>query len=167
MFFSSLVPCAMVLYKWLLKNGFAYSQLQRLIHLMLENLSSLLGSLKSADDASRPLDDLIPSLRKTRKLAGMRFSILFPLGLTLKSASASYDGFVFVSHFPELLDMPLKSITSAWESGELFSCNFTRTEVHNLSNLFHLMKDPNTRETDTMLCFYLVFFLFLFYFFWI
>ncbi|VVB07353.1 unnamed protein product [Arabis nemorensis] len=73
-------------------------QLQRLIHLMLENLSSLLGSLKSADDTSRPLDDLIPSLRKTRKLA-------------------------------ELLDMPLKSITSAWESGELFSCNFTRTEV--------------------------------------
>ncbi|KAJ4891498.1 Centromere/kinetochore protein zw10-like protein [Raphanus sativus] len=73
-------------------------QLQRLIHLMLENLSSLLGSLKSADDTSRPLDDLIPSLRKTRKLA-------------------------------ELLDMPLKSITAAWESGELFSCNFTRTEV--------------------------------------
>ncbi|XP_048612103.1 centromere/kinetochore protein zw10 homolog [Brassica napus] len=73
-------------------------QLQRLIHLMLENLSSLLGSLKSADDTSRPLDDLIPSLRKTRKLA-------------------------------ELLDMPLKSITSAWGSGELFSCNYTRTEV--------------------------------------
>ncbi|KAG2327775.1 hypothetical protein Bca52824_010503 [Brassica carinata] len=73
-------------------------QLQRLIHLMLENLASLLGSLKTADDTSRPLDDLIPSLRKTRKLA-------------------------------ELLDMPLKSITSAWESGELFSCNFTRTEV--------------------------------------
>ncbi|XP_013629996.1 PREDICTED: centromere/kinetochore protein zw10 homolog [Brassica oleracea var. oleracea] len=73
-------------------------QLQRLIHLMFENLSSLLGSLKSADETSRPLDDLIPSLRKTRKLA-------------------------------ELLDMPLKSITSAWESGELFSCNFTRTEV--------------------------------------
>ncbi|ESQ51881.1 hypothetical protein EUTSA_v10016293mg [Eutrema salsugineum] len=73
-------------------------QLQRLIYLMLENLSSLLGSLKSADDTSRPLDDLIPSLRKTRKLA-------------------------------ELLDMPLMSITSAWESGELFSCNFTRIEV--------------------------------------
>ncbi|WZY92590.1 hypothetical protein YC2023_064919 [Brassica napus] len=50
-------------------------QLQRLIHLMLENLSSLLGSLKSADDTSRPVDDLIPSLRKTRKLAGM--SLLF------------------------------------------------------------------------------------------
>ncbi|KAL1221809.1 CentromerePkinetochore -like protein zw10 [Cardamine amara subsp. amara] len=73
-------------------------QLQRLIHLMLENLSSLLDSLRSVDNTSRPLDDLIPSLRKTRKLA-------------------------------ELLDMPLKSITSAWESGELYSCNFTRTEV--------------------------------------
>ncbi|CAN8315801.1 unnamed protein product [Cochlearia groenlandica] len=73
-------------------------QIQRLIHLMLENLSSLLSSLKSVDNSSRPLDDLIPSLRKTRKLA-------------------------------ELLDMPLMSITSAWESGELFSCNFTRTEV--------------------------------------
>ncbi|EFH55681.1 ATZW10 [Arabidopsis lyrata subsp. lyrata] len=73
-------------------------QLQRLIYPMLENLSSLLDSLRSADETSRPLDDLIPSLRKTRKLA-------------------------------ELLDMPLKSITSAWESGELFSCNFTRTEV--------------------------------------
>ncbi|CAH2059704.1 unnamed protein product [Thlaspi arvense] len=81
-------------------------QLQRLIHLMLENLSSLLGSLKSADETSRPLDDLIPSLRKTRKLAGIEFS-----------------------SYTELLDMPLKSITSAWESGELFSCNFTRTEV--------------------------------------
>ncbi|KAG7573421.1 RZZ complex subunit Zw10 [Arabidopsis suecica] len=73
-------------------------QLQRLIYPMLENLSSLLDSLRCADETSRPLDDLIPSLRKTRKLA-------------------------------ELLDMPLKSITSAWESGELFSCNFTRTEV--------------------------------------
>ncbi|XP_010413935.1 PREDICTED: centromere/kinetochore protein zw10 homolog isoform X2 [Camelina sativa] len=73
-------------------------QLQRLIYLMLENLSSLLDSLRSADDTCRPLDDLIPSLLKTRKLA-------------------------------ELLDMPLKSITSAWESGELSSCNFTRTEV--------------------------------------
>ncbi|XP_010556969.1 PREDICTED: centromere/kinetochore protein zw10 homolog [Tarenaya hassleriana] len=73
-------------------------QLQRLVHLMLENLSSLLGSLSSADGSSRPLDDLIPSLRKIRKLA-------------------------------ELLDMPLKSITLAWESGELFSCSFTRAEV--------------------------------------
>lgn len=30
---------------------------------------------------------------------------------------------------PDLLDMPLKFITSAWESGELVSCGFTRVEV--------------------------------------
>ncbi|XWS47374.1 hypothetical protein CRYUN_Cryun14cG0146900 [Craigia yunnanensis] len=80
-------------------------QLQRLIHLMLDNLSSLLKSLiainskgKSEEDFRHPIDDLIPSLRKIRKLA-------------------------------ELLDMPLKSITSAWESGELLSCGFTIVEL--------------------------------------
>ncbi|KAH7861541.1 hypothetical protein Vadar_027520 [Vaccinium darrowii] len=81
-------------------------QLQRLIHLMLESLSSLLNSLnittsqtgKSHESLSRSLDDLIPSLRKIRKLA-------------------------------DLLDMPLKSITEAWESGELVSCGFTSSEV--------------------------------------
>ncbi|XWS36738.1 hypothetical protein CRYUN_Cryun20dG0111500 [Craigia yunnanensis] len=80
-------------------------QLQRLIHLMLDNLSSLLKSLiainskgKSEEDLRRPIDDLIPSLRKIRKLA-------------------------------ELLDMPLKSITSAWGSGELLSCGFTIVEL--------------------------------------
>ncbi|XP_022758984.1 centromere/kinetochore protein zw10 homolog isoform X5 [Durio zibethinus] len=80
-------------------------QLQRLIHLMMDNLSSLLKSLivvnskgKSEEDSRRPVDDLIPSLRKIRKLA-------------------------------ELLDMPLKSITSAWESGELLSCGFTIVEL--------------------------------------
>ncbi|KAH0932588.1 hypothetical protein HID58_009705 [Brassica napus] len=95
-------------------------QLQRLIHLMFENLSSLLGSLKSADETSRPLDDLIPSLRKSRKLAGMSLLTLFtsPLNFNTK-----------LWYMLKLLDMPLKSITSAWESGELLSCNFTRTEV--------------------------------------
>jgi len=81
-------------------------QLQRLIHLMLESLSSLLNSLntttsqtgKSHENLSRSLDDLIPSLGKIRKLA-------------------------------DLLDMPLKSITEAWESGELVSCGFTSSEV--------------------------------------
>ncbi|KAM7276813.1 hypothetical protein ACFE04_018679 [Oxalis oulophora] len=80
-------------------------QLQRLIHLLLENLSSLLESLiavkvkwKSQDDNTPTLDDLIPSLHKIRKLA-------------------------------ELLDMPLKSITSAWESGELLRCGFSASEV--------------------------------------
>ncbi|KAF3434839.1 hypothetical protein FNV43_RR21926 [Rhamnella rubrinervis] len=79
-------------------------ELQRLIHLMLESLSSLLESLdalqieKSLDGCAHPLNDLIPSLPKIRKLA-------------------------------ELLDMPLKSITAAWESGDLLSCNFTSKEV--------------------------------------
>ncbi|KAL7000014.1 hypothetical protein U1Q18_001164 [Sarracenia purpurea var. burkii] len=79
-------------------------QLQRLIHLMLESLSSLLDSLdaivqtgKSQKILTRSLDDLIPSLQKIRKLA-------------------------------DLLDMPLKSITSAWESGELVRCGFTLSE---------------------------------------
>ncbi|KAF2284861.1 hypothetical protein GH714_031361 [Hevea brasiliensis] len=79
-------------------------QLQRLIHLMLESLTSLMESLiaviqkeKSEDYSRFPLDDLIPSLRKIRKLA-------------------------------ELLDMPLKSITTAWESGELFNSGFTVSE---------------------------------------
>lgn len=80
-------------------------QLQRLIHLMLENLSSLLESLaavnqkgKTEGNFARPLDDLIPSLCKIRKLA-------------------------------ELLDMPLRSIIAAWESGELLSCGFTLSEI--------------------------------------
>ncbi|KAJ9176843.1 hypothetical protein P3X46_012115 [Hevea brasiliensis] len=80
-------------------------QLQRLIHLMLESLTSLMESLiaviqkeKSEDYSRFPLDDLIPSLRKIRKLA-------------------------------ELLDMPLKSITTAWESGELLNSGFTVSEV--------------------------------------
>ncbi|KAK1568779.1 hypothetical protein Q3G72_028604 [Acer saccharum] len=81
-------------------------QLQRLINLMLENSSSLLESLsavnrkgKTEEHRTCPLEDLIPSLRKIRKLA-------------------------------ELLDMPLKSITAAWESGELLvSCGFTLSEV--------------------------------------
>ncbi|XP_021300731.1 centromere/kinetochore protein zw10 homolog [Herrania umbratica] len=80
-------------------------QLQRLIHLMLDNLSSLLKSLtatnskgKSEEDSRCPIDDLVPSLRKIRKLA-------------------------------ELLDMPLKSITSEWESAELLRCGFTIVEL--------------------------------------
>ncbi|KAF7140520.1 hypothetical protein RHSIM_Rhsim06G0169400 [Rhododendron simsii] len=54
-------------------------QLQRLIYLMLESLSSLLNSLntttsqtgKSHENLTRSLDYLIPSLGKIRKLAGM------------------------------------------------------------------------------------------------
>ncbi|KAB1202430.1 hypothetical protein CJ030_MR8G019502 [Morella rubra] len=80
-------------------------QLQRLIHLMLENLSSLFESLSAVSQREKPqgdstpsLDNLVPSLCKIRKLA-------------------------------ELLDMPLKSITTAWESRELIRCGFTLSEV--------------------------------------
>ncbi|KAF4396378.1 hypothetical protein G4B88_019178 [Cannabis sativa] len=76
-------------------------QLQRLIHLMLENLSSLLASLAAINQTenlqecmTQTLDDLIPSLCKM-----------------------------------QLLDMPLKSITAAWESGDLLSSGFTIKEV--------------------------------------
>ncbi|KAI4299227.1 hypothetical protein L6164_032707 [Bauhinia variegata] len=78
-------------------------QLQRLVYMMLENLSSLFGSLVAVDQKShefsaQSLDDLIPSLRKIRKLS-------------------------------DLLDMPLKSITAAWEDKNLLSSGFTVTEV--------------------------------------
>ncbi|KAL6842917.1 hypothetical protein ACP4OV_027230 [Aristida adscensionis] len=84
-------------------------QLQGLIHLALENLSSLFLSLVGNDDGStkfldqhtwNQLDESVPSLKKFRKLA-------------------------------ELLDMSLKSITAAWESGELVGCGFTSSEVQN------------------------------------
>lgn len=84
-------------------------QLQRLIHITLDNLSSLFDSL--ANDASRnekfsegsvwvQLEKMIPSLHKLRKLE-------------------------------DLLDMPLKSITTTWESGELVNCGFVSSEVQN------------------------------------
>ncbi|KAF8676523.1 hypothetical protein HU200_046935 [Digitaria exilis] len=84
-------------------------QLQGLIHLALENLSSLFLSLVENDDGGTKfldhdtwiqLDGTVPSLKKFRKLA-------------------------------ELLDMSLKSITAAWESGDLVSCGFTSSEVSN------------------------------------
>ncbi|XP_062181923.1 centromere/kinetochore protein zw10 homolog [Phragmites australis] len=84
-------------------------QLQGLIHLALENLSSLFLSLVENNDGSKKLldhhtwiqlDEVVPSLKKFRKLA-------------------------------ELLDMSLKSITAAWENGDLVSCGFTSSEVQN------------------------------------
>ncbi|XP_065013800.1 centromere/kinetochore protein zw10 homolog [Musa acuminata AAA Group] len=82
-------------------------QLQRLIQMTLENLSSLFESLiADVDEKERflnqntwsQLDKMMSSLPKFRKLA-------------------------------ELYDMPLKSITATWESGELLSCGFTSSEV--------------------------------------
>ncbi|KAI3675180.1 hypothetical protein L1987_84766 [Smallanthus sonchifolius] len=80
-------------------------QIQRLLHMLLENLSSLLDSLVGINQTTKPqeassgtIDDLIPSLRQLRVLADM-------------------------------LDMPLKSITASWESGELAKCGYTSSEV--------------------------------------
>ncbi|KAH0779211.1 hypothetical protein KY290_005638 [Solanum tuberosum] len=80
-------------------------QLQRLIHLLFENLSSFLDSVlainqtgKLQESPAQTLDNLIPSLRKLRKLA-------------------------------DLLDMPLKSITAAWETDELSNHGFKQSEV--------------------------------------
>ncbi|XP_066321356.1 centromere/kinetochore protein zw10 homolog isoform X3 [Miscanthus floridulus] len=92
-------------------------QLQGLIHLALENLSSLFLSLVENDDDSTKLDHdtwiqldgIIPSLKKFRKLAD--------------NAENNYCS--------ELLDMSLKSITACWESGDLARCGFTSSEVQN------------------------------------
>ncbi|KAL8151014.1 hypothetical protein V2J09_020822, partial [Rumex salicifolius] len=80
-------------------------QLQRLIFLLIENLSTLLESLsainvnKSSDESyPDPLDVQIPSIRKLQKLADM-------------------------------LDMPLKTITEGWEIGDLLTCGFALSEV--------------------------------------
>ncbi|KAI3861493.1 hypothetical protein MKW98_000445 [Papaver atlanticum] len=83
-------------------------QLQRLIYLTLENLSSVFESVISVNekedsqDVATPdlLDVLIPSLCKLRKLA-------------------------------DLLDMSLKTIIASWECGELVSRGFTPSEVEN------------------------------------
>ncbi|XP_058070817.1 centromere/kinetochore protein zw10 homolog isoform X2 [Magnolia sinica] len=84
-------------------------QLQRLIHITLESLSSLFESLVADAKENEKFSDsyiwiqlekLLPSLRKLRKLA-------------------------------DLLDMPLKSITASWESGQLVSCGFTPFEMEN------------------------------------
>lgn len=82
-------------------------QLQSLIHILLEHLASFFESLLVGADEKEQfvknqtwaqLEELIPSLRKLRKLS-------------------------------ELLDMPLKSITTTWESGELATCGFTSSQV--------------------------------------
>ncbi|KAJ4755056.1 Centromere/kinetochore protein zw10-like protein [Rhynchospora pubera] len=81
-------------------------QLQGLIHLALENMTSLFGSIATT------VDEMIPSLRKLRKLA-------------------------------DLFDMSLKSITSAWENGELLQCGFTSSEVE--SFIKAIFADSNLR----------------------
>ncbi|CAN1843365.1 Centromere/kinetochore protein zw10 homolog [Linum perenne] len=81
---------------------FVLEKLQRLIQLMLEGISPVLDSLLSTKEkpgqhSSSRIDDLIPSLRKIRKLG-------------------------------ELLDLPLLSITTGWEKGELHRCGYSQPE---------------------------------------
>ncbi|KAM1822059.1 hypothetical protein ACFX1X_024509 [Malus domestica] len=75
-------------------------QLQSLIHLMLESLISLLESLAALQ------------VEKSQE------------GIT-----CTLDDDIPSLYKIQLLDMPLKSITTAWESGELRNCGFTSSEV--------------------------------------
>ncbi|KAM1919643.1 hypothetical protein ACFX15_023559 [Malus domestica] len=75
-------------------------QLQSLIHLMLESLISLLESLAALQ------------VEKSQE------------GIT-----CTLDDDIPSLYKIQLLDMPLKSITTAWESGELRNCGFTLSEV--------------------------------------
>ncbi|KAM2538318.1 hypothetical protein TB2_023773 [Malus domestica] len=75
-------------------------QLQSLIHLMLESLMSLLESLAALQ------------VEKSQE------------GIT-----CTLDDDIPSLYKIQLLDMPLKSITTAWESGELRNCGFTLSEV--------------------------------------
>ncbi|TQE07734.1 hypothetical protein C1H46_006667 [Malus baccata] len=75
-------------------------QLQSLIHLMLESLLSLLESLAALQ------------VEKSQE------------GIT-----CTLDDDIPSLYKIQLLDMPLKSITAAWESGELRNCGFTSSEV--------------------------------------
>nr|XP_043620599.1 centromere/kinetochore protein zw10 homolog isoform X2 [Erigeron canadensis] len=83
-------------------------QIQRLIHMLLNNLSSLMESLVAIYQTTKPqgassasIDDLVPSLPRLRILADM-------------------------------MDMPLKSITASWENGELANFGYTSSEVRDL-----------------------------------
>ncbi|KMZ70444.1 Centromere/kinetochore protein zw10-like protein [Zostera marina] len=81
-------------------------QLQRLINMTLERLSSLIDSLHDQRNENEipssplPLEGTLPSLCKLRKLA-------------------------------DILDMSLRSIIASWENKELISCGFTASEIIN------------------------------------
>ncbi|XP_068345591.1 centromere/kinetochore protein zw10 homolog isoform X2 [Pyrus communis] len=79
-------------------------QLQSLIHLMLESLISLLESLAA--------------LQVEKSQEGITCTLDDHIPSLCK-----------IRKLAELLDMPLKYVTTAWESGELRSCGFTSSEV--------------------------------------
>lgn len=118
----------------MLYNFLLCFQLQRFIHMILENLSSLFESLivdieEKDSSLVNPLDEKIPSLCRLRKLAG---TYIIMLKIALKrtmSMCSNLINLIFSFPFLDLLDMPLKSITETWENGELSSCGFTAYEV--------------------------------------
>ncbi|KAK4437401.1 Centromere/kinetochore protein zw10 [Sesamum alatum] len=104
-------------------------QLQRLIHLLFEHLSSLLEPLLAvratkSQESQKERDNFILSIWKLRKLAGT-FCHTTVHDLHFLATLLH----IFSAYSLELLDMPLKSITASWESGELADCNFTSSEV--------------------------------------
>lgn len=80
-------------------------QLQRLIHFLLESLAPLLESLGTI---------------KVDKRSDQFFSR--PLEADIPSLGK-------IRKLADLLDMSLKSITEAWENGDLYGCGFVLTEV--------------------------------------
>lgn len=78
-------------------------QLRRLIHLLLESLEPLFEALSTIHKKSDQ-------------------SFLRPLEADIPSLGK-------IRKLAELLDMPLKSITEAWEFGDLYGCGFLLTEV--------------------------------------
>ncbi|PKU70748.1 centromere/kinetochore protein zw10 homolog isoform X2 [Dendrobium catenatum] len=84
-------------------------QLQRLIHMALEKLSPLFQSvITEISEKDKLIKEISPSL----------------LDELLPSLSK-------LRRLADLFDMPLKSITTIWESGELANCGFTSSEVEN------------------------------------
>ncbi|KAL9241286.1 hypothetical protein vseg_015415 [Gypsophila vaccaria] len=80
-------------------------QLQRLVHFLLESLTPLLESLKSIK-FDKNSDQFVSR----------------PLEADVPSLGK-------IQKLADLLDMPLKSITEAWEDGDLYGCGFVLTEV--------------------------------------
>uniref|UniRef100_A0A7C8YH44 Uncharacterized protein n=2 Tax=Opuntia streptacantha TaxID=393608 RepID=A0A7C8YH44_OPUST len=80
-------------------------QLQKLIHLLLESLVPLLESL---------------SIIQVDKKSDQCFSR--PLEADIPSLGK-------IRKLADLLDMSLKSVTEAWENGDLYGCGFVLTEV--------------------------------------
>ncbi|KAL8205294.1 hypothetical protein R6Q57_008845 [Mikania cordata] len=80
-------------------------QIRRLIYMLLEYFSSLLESMVDKNKATKP-----------QKVSSSSIDDLIPSLPRLRLLA-------------DMLDMPLKSITVCWESGELAKCGYTSSEV--------------------------------------